>query len=129
MKFLKPLFSMVAVLTLLALAACGSNGAQKNEDIQQGDNKQDSSHIVEHAMESNTEVPSAPKRIVILTNEGTEALLTLGIKPVGAVKSWVGDPWYEHIRDQMTDVEVVGTESQVNVEAIAKLTARLNHWE
>ena len=121
MKFLKPLFSMVAVLTLLALAACGSNGAQQSEDIQQGDNKQGSSHIVEHAMESNTEVPSAPKRIVILTNEGTEALLALGIKPVGAVKSWVGDPWYEHISDQMTDVEVVGTESQVNVEAIAKL--------
>ena len=37
------------------------------------------------------------KRVVILTNEGTEALLALGVKPVGAVQSWLGDPWYDHI--------------------------------
>ena len=45
---------------------------------------------VEHAM-GKTEVPANPKRVVILTNEGTEALLELGVKPVGAVKSWTGD--------------------------------------
>lgn len=43
---------------------------------------------VEHAM-GKTEVPANPKRVVILTNEGTEALLELGVKPVGAVKSWI----------------------------------------
>ncbi|MDR4247747.1 iron-siderophore ABC transporter substrate-binding protein, partial [Bacillus thuringiensis] len=68
-----------------------------------------------------TEVPANPKRVVILTNEGTEALLELGVKPVGAVKSWTGDPWYPHIKDKMKDVKVVGDEGQVNVETIASL--------
>lgn len=59
--------------------------------------------------------------MVILTNEGTEALLAIGITPVGAVQSWTGDPWYDHIKKEMKDVKVVGVESQVNVEAIAAL--------
>src|SRR5262245_46743098 len=50
-------------------------------------------HKVKHAM-GETEVPANPKRVVILTNEGTEALLSLGVKPVGAVKSFTGNPWY-----------------------------------
>ena len=68
-----------------------------------------------------TEVPENPEKVVILTNEGTEALLAMGITPVGAVQSWLGDPWYDHIKDDMKDVEVVGTESEVNLEAVAAL--------
>ena len=68
-----------------------------------------------------TEVPDQPQRVVVLTNEGTEALLAVGVKPVGAVKSWLGDPWYQHIAGEMTDVTVVGEESAVNLEAIAAL--------
>jgi iron complex transport system substrate-binding protein len=68
-----------------------------------------------------TAVPSQPKRVVILTDEGTEALLALGIKPVGAVKSWTGNPWYEHIKADMQGVTVVGTESEPNLETIAGL--------
>ena len=45
----------------------------------------------------------------------------MGVKPVGAVKSWTGDPWYPHIKDKMKDVKVVGDEGQVNVETIASL--------
>ena len=48
-------------------------------------------------------------------------LLALGVTPVGAVQSWTGDPWYDHIADEMKDVEVVGLESEVNLEAIAAL--------
>ncbi|SFQ23042.1 ABC transporter substrate-binding protein [Tranquillimonas alkanivorans] len=75
---------------------------------------------VTHAM-GTTEVPDDPERVVILTNEGTEALLALGITPVGAVRSWTGDPWYDHIAGQMQDAEVVGTESGVNLELVAAL--------
>lgn len=104
------------IVLLLALTACGSN-----TDTGQSDSTNSpSSLVVEHAM-GKTEVPEDPKRVVILTNEGTEALLALGIKPVGAVKSWLGDPWYDHIADRMKDVEVVGTESDINLEAIAAL--------
>lgn len=75
---------------------------------------------VTHAM-GVTEVPDAPQKIVVLTNEGTEALLAVGIKPVGAVRSWLGNPWYAHIAEQMEGVEVVGEESAVNLELIAAL--------
>ncbi|MBU0450454.1 iron siderophore-binding protein, partial [Bacillus thuringiensis] len=93
----------------LLLSACGKSNTKE-------DTKKEMI-TVEHAM-GKTEVPANPKRVVILTNEGTEALLELGVKPVGAVKSWTGDPWYPHIKDKMKDVKVVGDEGQVNVETI-----------
>ena len=73
-----------------------------------------------HSM-GTTEVPDEPQRVVVLTNEGTEALLAVGIKPVGAVRSWLGDPWYDHIAADMADVTVLGEESAVNLELLAAL--------
>lgn len=77
-------------------------------------------HEVKHAM-GVTDVPENPQRIVVLTNEGTEAVLALGFKPVGAVRSWTGSPWYKHIADKMEGVEVLGEESAINLELIAGL--------
>lgn len=75
---------------------------------------------ITHAM-GVTDVPDNPQRIVVLTNEGTEALLAVGITPVGAVKSWLGDPWYDHIATEMADVTVLGEESAVNLEVLVSL--------
>jgi len=75
---------------------------------------------IKHAMGEET-LTGTPQRVVILTNEGTEALLTVGIKPVGAVQSWIGDPWYDHIKDEMEGVTAVGDELQPNIELIASL--------
>ncbi|WP_417689175.1 ABC transporter substrate-binding protein [Roseibium sp.] len=66
-------------------------------------------------------VPDQPKRVVVLTNEGTEALLALGVTPVGAVNSWNGSPWWDHISDAMEGAEPVGKESAVNLEMVAAL--------
>ncbi|WP_243698483.1 ABC transporter substrate-binding protein [Paracoccus alkanivorans] len=67
------------------------------------------------------EVPDDPRRVVVLTNEGTEALLALGVTPIGAANSWNGDPWWDHIEDRMTDVTPLGNESAVNLEMVAAL--------
>lgn len=75
---------------------------------------------ITHAM-GVTDVPDNPQRIVVLTNEGTEALLAVGVTPVGAAKSWLGNPWYDHIADQMVDVTVLGDESAVNLEVLVAL--------
>lgn len=75
---------------------------------------------VTHAM-GVTEVPDNPQRVVILTNEGTEALLYLGVVPVGAVQSWSGDPWYDHIAEPLADTVPLGTELAVNLEILATL--------
>ncbi|MBB6453478.1 iron complex transport system substrate-binding protein [Salirhabdus euzebyi] len=103
--------SITLLLFVLFLGACG-----QTEDETTGE----AGFEVEHAMGTST-VPENPERIVVLTNHGTEALLSLGVKPVGAVQSWTGDPWYEHIASEMEGVEVVGLESDINLEAIAAL--------
>lgn len=82
--------------------------------------QQSESRTVKHAIGEET-IVGTPERIVILTNEGTEALLSVGVKPVGAVQSWVGDPWYAHIAAGMEGVEVIGDELQPNIELIASL--------
>ena len=75
---------------------------------------------ITHAM-GTTEAPDDPQRVVVLTNPGTEAVLALGVTPVGAVNSWNGDPWWDHIEDLMGDALPVGMESSVNLELIAAL--------
>lgn len=75
---------------------------------------------VDHAM-GTTEVPDTPERVIVLTNEGTEALLALDVTPIGAANSWLGDPWWDHIEAQMTGVEPLGTESAINLELVAAL--------
>jgi iron complex transport system substrate-binding protein len=120
---IKRLLVLITVLALsIVLAAC----TQTNQaaETQSNTDTNGSIRVIEHAMGS-TEIKGEPKRIVILTNEGTEALLELGVKPIGAVKSWTGNPWYAHVEKDMEGVENLGDESQVNIEAIAALNPDL----
>ncbi|MFT4412904.1 ABC transporter substrate-binding protein [Fredinandcohnia humi] len=117
----KSFFTFLVLLTFsLILAACGGNEEEENTGNNEPEKEEVTSYTVEHAM-GTTELDGTPEKIVILTNEGTEALLAMGVKPVGAVRSWTGDPWYDHIKDKMEGVEVVGEESNINIEAIAAL--------
>ncbi|RXZ78693.1 helix-turn-helix domain-containing protein [Paenibacillaceae bacterium] len=83
-------------------------------------NEAGAARTIKHAM-GEEQLTGTPERVVILTNEGTEALLAVGMKPVGAVMSWIGEPWYDHIKDEMVEVTVVGDELQPNLELIASL--------
>lgn len=116
----KSILSILSIMFILILTACGGSNDNGSEENASDSKKEDTSYTVEHAMGTTT-IAKTPERVVILTNEGTEALLELGVTPVGAVQSWTGDPWYDHIADEMKDTKVVGLESEVNVEAIAAL--------
>lgn len=120
MKAVKTLFTLFSIMAIFLLAACGGNTEKTAEKKEEPKKTEEKPYTVEHAMGSTT-IKSTPKKVVVLTNEGTEALLALEVKPVGAVQSWLGDPWYDHIKDDMEGVEVVGVESEVNVEKIATL--------
>lgn len=120
MKASKYLLSLITLFSILLLAACGGSEESEKDTQEKSNGTEDTSYTVEHAMGTET-LKKTPEKVVILTNEGTEALLSLGVTPVGAVQSWTGDPWYDHISEEMKDVQVVGVESQVNVEAIAAL--------
>ncbi|PEZ80904.1 iron-siderophore ABC transporter substrate-binding protein [Bacillus sp. AFS017274] len=114
----KTIFLLLSVFCLVCLAGCGNNEAGTKST--KSSEKDEQSYTVKHVM-GETTIPENPKRVVVLTNEGTEALLAMGVKPVGAVKSWLGNPWYDHIKDDMDGVEIVGTELEVNLEKIAAL--------
>lgn len=120
MKGFKNLFAIISVIAIFLLAACGATEEKPAAEKEKENKAEETSYTVEHAMGSAT-LEKTPKKVVILTNEGTEALLALGVKPVGAVQSWLGDPWYDHIKDDMDGVEVVGVEGEVNLEKIAAL--------
>ncbi|MED4970749.1 ABC transporter substrate-binding protein [Parageobacillus toebii] len=114
-------FLIAAVLSLLAiLGGCGKNEEADPKQTNSNKKQTETTYTIEHAMDT-TEIKGTPERVVILTNEGTEALLALGVKPVGAVKSWTGNPWYDHIKDKMEGVKELGTEAEPNLEAIASL--------
>ncbi len=116
---MQPIKRLLTIIGLgLTLAGCSDDAAQ-----QQQTQAADITRTVQHAM-GETQVPEAPKRIVVLSTEATETLLALGITPVGAVRSSTAAPsdtWFAHIRDAMADVTVVGEEKQVNLEVVAGL--------
>ncbi|CAG7644112.1 putative siderophore-binding lipoprotein YfiY [Paenibacillus solanacearum] len=120
--------ALLAVVMMLSvwLTACGSSPGGSTPSPSNGSaagaasGASEGTRKVKHAM-GETDVPVNPKKVVILTNEGTEALLSLGVKPVGAVKSFTGNPWYDHIKADMQGVQVLGEESQPNLELIASL--------
>ncbi|WP_239617842.1 ABC transporter substrate-binding protein [Cohnella mopanensis] len=124
-------WGIVVLVMVMMVTACGNNNksngnessapAASNSSSPAGDNSAaGTERVIKHAM-GVTKIKGTPQRIVVLTNEGTEALLALGVKPVGAVKSWTGSPWYEHIKDQMDGVTELGEEGQPNLELIAGL--------
>ncbi|MCR8634556.1 ABC transporter substrate-binding protein [Paenibacillus radicis (ex Xue et al. 2023)] len=108
--------TLLIIMSLL-ISACATQNPVKSTE---GKSNDASSRTIKHAMGTTT-ITGTPQRIVVLTNQGTESLLELGIKPVAAVKSWIGEPWFDHIKDKMSGVQVIGDETQPNLELIAGL--------
>ena len=72
-----------------------------------------------------TSIKGEPQRIVTLYQGATDTAVAMGITPVGAVESWLEQPFYEYIRDDLEGVTNVGEETQPNLEEIAKLNPDL----
>ena len=104
----------VLLILVLMLAACGGGNDSKSSS------KDKDTREIKHAM-GTTKVPKHPKRVVMLTNEGTEAAVAMDVKPVGAANSYEGNPWYPHLKDKYKGIKPVGGESSLDLEKIAKL--------
>jgi iron complex transport system substrate-binding protein len=113
------------LLTNLLLQSCGDrvtvfsqqNQAENNTNSSQSQVPQRS---IKHAM-GTTQIAGTPQRVVVLTNEANDIVLALGLTPVGAVKSWLGDPYYDYIEEDMQGVPMIGDEFQPNLEKIVAL--------
>lgn len=117
--------------TLLALALTACVGKTNSEFVENSSENEASSTesatdeardtiVIDHAM-GTTEIDGTPTRVVTLYQGATDAALALGVKPVGVVESWVQKPMYEYLRDDLQDTQIVGLETQPNLEEIAKL--------
>jgi iron complex transport system substrate-binding protein len=109
---------LILIAFMLVLAACGKTEEKSTKNSEEKASEE--SYTVTHAM-GETPIKGQPKRVVVLTNEGVEAVLAMGITPVGAVEAFTGDTWYKHTADQLKDTKAVGTESEPSLEAIAAL--------
>ncbi|WP_176719891.1 ABC transporter substrate-binding protein [Desulfuribacillus alkaliarsenatis] len=123
------LFSIVALL--LVLTACGGSATQSSSDQgnqngvgreNEGNNEavEPGTRIIEHAM-GTTEVPANPHRIVVMNGDALEALLAVGITPVGATQAMGDRIWYPHLEEYMDGVTNVGTMSEPDLEAVMQL--------
>ncbi|MBY0086969.1 iron-siderophore ABC transporter substrate-binding protein [Brevibacillus sp. M2.1A] len=122
-------FFAVLMALLLVVTGCGTPQASEQKPAEQKPADQATgnsegsgqSYTVKHAM-GETTIKGTPERIVMLTNQGTETLMALGVKPVGAVGA-ANDPtqFYDFTKSFLEGTKSVGTEGQPNLEAIAAL--------
>jgi len=129
-KKLKRVNILLSLLLFFCLALVGcppSSEKGSNQSLESSGNnspeaveKVPSSRSTQHAM-GTTQVEETPERVITLTNESTDIVLALGVKPVGAIKSWSGDPYYDYIEDELSGVPIVGDQYQPNLEKILSL--------
>jgi iron complex transport system substrate-binding protein len=112
------LHRLVAAAALGALtlgaAGCGASGGTGQAAGQQ------STRTVQHAM-GTTEVSQNPKRVVVLDTGELDAVTSLGVTPVGAVRAPVDSGLLEYLEEDAVGTEMVGTISEPNLEKIASL--------
>lgn len=121
-KSKKIIFSILVIITLVSIVGCGANETKDTPEEIDKEKSADQKdvRVVEHAM-GKTEIKGTPKRIVTLYQGATDVAVALGVKPVGAVESWVQQPIYKYLSDDLAETSIVGQETQPNLEEIQKL--------
>lgn len=111
------LMALVAAGMAFMLVACGSTASPESDAATSGVR-------MDHKYGS-TELPKNPKRVVTLGLNDQEAVLALGIKPVGVV-DWFGErpygkwPWAKPLWGN-TEPTIVGERDEYSIEKIAQL--------
>ncbi len=108
----------VAVTAGLVLAGCGAEDGGTAEPQATAETR-----TVEHAL-GTTEIAGTPERVVVLDTGELDAVLALGVTPVGSVRTDVSDALPAYIEDAGADPAEsanVGTIAEPDLEAIAAL--------
>lgn len=110
--------ALLALVVALPLAAC--TGGSSSVDTAASTATDAGTRTVEHAM-GTTEVPADVERVVVLDTGELDAVVSLGVTPVGAVTTDVSTSLVEYLEPELADVAAVGTIGEPNLEAIAAL--------
>ncbi|TCK92412.1 iron complex transport system substrate-binding protein [Natranaerovirga hydrolytica] len=128
---MKKLLVFISILALtLGLVACGGSNDEPevtsnpvegaSSDNESTEDEEPDTRTIEHAM-GVSEVPVNPERIVVLNGDGLEAILSVGVTPIGSTQAMGERQWYEHLEDYMDGVTNVGTMTEPDLEAIMQL--------
>ncbi|WP_030611923.1 ABC transporter substrate-binding protein [Streptomyces fulvoviolaceus] len=111
------LTSAAAVVTgALLLTACGSDDGS---DSAAG--KETSTRQITDAQGRKVEVPTAPKKVVTLSEPTLDAALALGVEPVGATSGRGQTGVSTYLADKASKAEVVATVAEADMEKLAAL--------
>ncbi|MCZ4079176.1 iron-siderophore ABC transporter substrate-binding protein [Rhodococcus sp. H36-A4] len=109
---------VVATVSALLLTACGGNTSS-------GDAAgSDEAFTVQQAM-GETLLPGVPDRIVVIDSPHLDALVALGLTPVGATESAAGGGFPTYLADGLEATKGVGSTAEPDIEAIAALAPDL----
>lgn len=121
---------LVLILTFVGfLTGCGSNQSEappkdtngaKQAKEQAPAKETESVREITHAMGTTT-IKGTPKRVVTLYQGANDAAVAFGVKPIGVVESWAQKPIYDYLKEGLDGAQIVGMETQPNLEEIAKL--------
>ncbi|MER0245171.1 iron-siderophore ABC transporter substrate-binding protein [Streptomyces sp. HSW2009] len=103
----------LALVSALALSACGSDDSDKGGD------KVKDARTVKDATGADVKVPGKVERVVVLSEMDLDSSLALGVQPVGltAGRGQQGAP--EYLADKAKDITVVGAVTGPDVEKVA----------
>lgn len=114
------LMSCTAVVTgTLFLSACGSGGGDTEEAGSAAERQ------LTDAKGRTVKVPSAPKKVVALSEPTLDAALALGVEPVGATSSRGQRGVSTYLADKAGKAQVVATVAEADMEKIAALAPDL----
>lgn len=99
-------------LLLLAPYGCGGGGSEA------GGETNTETRTVEHAL-GEAEVPADPRRVVALDPSSALNLSTLGVPVVGTTRPNIASP--AMVEGKLSEAEIIGSESEPNLEKIASL--------
>lgn len=123
---MKKWVSMVSIMVLSLLAACGGDDSASTEE--NGSNKDKNNTVrtatIEDSMGKQT-IEGTPKKIVVLEWFYAEHLLALGIQPVGVPNINEYNNWINIEKNLAENVQDVGTRQEPNLEAISRLNPDL----
>jgi iron complex transport system substrate-binding protein len=114
-------WATLAVASGLVLAGCSS--ADEGMSTSAPSTAAEGVRTVEHAA-GTTEITGTPERVVVLDTGELDAVLALGVTPVGAVRTGVSDELPAYIEDagvDPTQIANVGTIAEPALEEIAAL--------
>lgn len=137
---------LALILSLLMLAGCGGSsgsdgssdkGGAGNTDVAKGGKNFSTAdeetaklgsdaepgefpRTIKHAA-GETTIEKQPERVVVLDTGELDAVVSLGLTPVGMVTTGGENPVPSYLADKVEDVESVGTINELNLEAIAAL--------